>query len=162
MKAEGRVVIKLKPLEELQKSSYDLVLEGGDSITIPSIPSVVNVMGHVYNPLSLVYQPDFSDVDSCLKKAGGATNDAEPSEMYILRADGTVFSRLQSSFGLHWSEDAKRWSFGSFMSAPLEPGDSLVVPQKIERVAWLRDIKDITTIMSQIALTAGTVLIGLR
>jgi hypothetical protein len=48
------------------------------------------------------------------------------------------------------------------MSTFLEPGDSLVVPQKLEHTAWLRDIKDITTIISQIALTAGTVLIGLR
>jgi hypothetical protein len=73
-----------------------------------------------------------------------------------------VFSRQQSSFGMHWSDEARRWSFGSFSSYPLEPGDALVVPQKIERIAWLREIKDITTIISQIALTAGTILIGLR
>jgi len=37
-----------------------------------------------------------------------------------------------------------------------------VVPQKIERMAWMREIKDITQILANIALTAGTVLIGLR
>jgi protein involved in polysaccharide export with SLBB domain len=162
LKAEGRVVIKLRPLEELRNSDYDLVLEGGDELTIPPRPSVVNVMGQVFNPISLVYLPEASDVDSYLKQAGGPTSDAETSEMYIIKTDGTVFSRQQSSFGLHWSDDARRWSFGSFSSYPLEPGDALVVPQKIERIAWLREIKDITTIMSQIALTAGTILIGLR
>ena len=162
MKAEGRIVIKLNKLDELQKSDYDLVLEGGDEISVPARPSVVNVMGQVYSPLALVYQPATSDVDSCLKQAGGATNDAEPSEMYIIRTDGTVSSRSQSSFGMHWSDESRSWTFGGFMSSMLEPGDTLVVPQKIERIAWMREIKDITQILANIALTAGTILIGLR
>jgi protein involved in polysaccharide export with SLBB domain len=162
MKAEGRVVIYLTPVEELQKSSFNIVIEGGDELDIPVRPSVINVMGQVYNPISFVYQPESSDLEAYLKKAGGPTNDAETSEMYIIKADGTVFSRQQSSFGMHWSSDSRRWSFGSFTSTLLEPGDTIVVPQKIDRVAWMREIKDITTILSQIALTAGTVLIGLR
>ena len=162
LKAEGRVVIKLKPLPELQKGDYDITMEGGDDLFIPPRPSVINVMGQVFNPVSLVYLPDSSDVENCLKLAGGITGDAEGSEMYIIKVDGTVFSRQQSSFGLHWSDEARRWNFGSFVSSMLEPGDTLVVPQKIERIAWLREIREITTIMSQIALTAGTVLIGLR
>ncbi|MBL0225845.1 MAG: SLBB domain-containing protein [Geobacteraceae bacterium] len=162
LKAEGRVVIKLKPLEEFRKSDYDLTLEAGDYLSIPVRPSVINVMGQVFNPVSLVYLPENSDVDSCLRLAGGVTNEAEISEMYILKTDGTVFSRQQSSFGLHWSDESRRWNIGSFSSHMLEPGDALVVPQKIERIAWLREIKDITTIISQVALTAGTVLLGLR
>lgn len=162
MKAEGRVVIRLAALEELQKSSFDVVVEGGDELEIPIRPSVVNVMGQVYNPISFVHQPEASDLGSYLKKAGGPTNDAETSEMYVIKADGTVFSRQQSSFGLHWSDDDRRWTFGSFTASTLEPGDTLVVPQKIERIAWMREIKDITQILANIALTAGTILIGLR
>lgn len=162
MKAEGRVVIQLSSLEKLQKTNFDVVLEGGDELEIPATPSVVNVMGEVYNPISFIYQPDISDIGSYLQKAGGPTNNAEISEMYVIRADGTVFSRQQSSIGIHWSDEARRWTFGSFNASPLEPGDTLVVPQKVDRIAWTREIKDITTIMSQIALTAGTVLIGLR
>jgi len=162
LKAEGRVVIRLAPLEELRKSSFDVVVEGGDELDIPIRPSVVNVMGQVYNPISFVYQPEASELETYLKKAGGPTNDAETSEMYVIKADGTVFSRQQSSFGLHWSDDDRRWTYGSFMASTLEPGDTLVVPQKIERIAWMREIKDITTILANIALTAGTILIGLR
>jgi protein involved in polysaccharide export with SLBB domain len=161
VKAEGRVVIKLKPLEELKISDYDLTMEAGDDLTIPVRPSVVNVMGQVFNPVSLVYRPEASDVDSCLELAGGVTNEAETSEMYIIKTDGTVYSRLQSSFGMHWSDESRRWGFGSFMSSMLEPGDALVVPQKIGRIAWLREIKDITQILANVALTAGVVL-GLR
>jgi len=162
LQAEGRVVIRLTQLDELKKSSYDLELEGGDVLEIPTRSNVVNVMGQVFNPISFVYVADSSTVENYLNKAGGATNEAEVSEMFIVRADGTVFSRQQSSFGIQWSDEAKQWTLGSFLSSYLEPGDTLVVPQKLERTAWLRDIKDITTIVSQIALTAGTVLIGLR
>jgi Asp-tRNA(Asn)/Glu-tRNA(Gln) amidotransferase C subunit len=162
MKAEGRVVLRLTPLEALQKSSFDVVLEGGDELEVPILPSVVHVMGQVYNPISFVYQPEASDLGAYLKKAGGPTNDADESEMYVIKADGTVFSRQQSSFGLNWSDDDHRWTFGGFKTSILDPGDTLVVPQKIERIAWMREIKDITTILANIALTAGTVLIGLR
>ena len=162
MRAEGRVVINLAQLAELKKSSYDLYMEGGDVLEIPARSNVINVMGEVYNPVAYVYIPENSSVEYYLNKSGGATNDAEQSEIYVIRADGTVFSRQQSSFGIKWSEDAQKWSLGSFMSTFLEPGDSLVVPQKLERTAWLRNIKDITTIISQIALTAATVFIGLK
>ena len=162
MKAEGRVVIRLGTIEELQKSSFDVVVEGGDELDIPARPSVVHVMGQVFNPISFVHQPESADVGTYLKKAGGPTNDAETSEMYVIKSDGTVFSRQQSSFGLHWSDDDRHWTFGSFTASALEPGDTLVVPQKIERMAWMREIKDITQILANVALTAGTILIGLR
>ena len=163
VKAEGRVVIRLAALDDLRRSSSDVVVEGGDELEIPIRPSVVLVMGFVYNPISFIYEPESSDLETYLNKAGGPTNDADDSEMYVIKADGTVFSRQQASFGLNWSDDGRRWTFGnSFTSSTLEPGDTLVVPQKIERIAWMREIKDITTILANIALSAGTVLIGLK
>jgi hypothetical protein len=39
----------------------------------------------------------------------------------------------------------------------LEPGDSIVVPEKLDRIAWMREIKDITQILFQIAVAAGVV-----
>jgi hypothetical protein len=115
----------------------------------------------VYNPTSFISLAD-KNVDHYLQKSGGGIKDAELSEMYVIRADGTVFSRKQSSFGIQWSDEGGQWSFGSFLSSPLEAGDTLVVPQKLEQTAWMRDIKDITQILANIALTAGTVMIGLR
>lgn len=161
-KAEGRIVIRMSPLKELKNSSYNLALESGDSLEIPARPSVVHVMGQVYNPTSFVYTPENSSISTYLNKAGGATREGEESDMYVIRADGSVISKQQSSFGLKWSDDSRSWSFGSFNATHMMPGDTLVMPQKLERTAWLREIKDITTIISQIALTAGTVLIGLR
>lgn len=155
-KAEGRIVISLARLEELTKSNFDLEVEGGDELEIPARPGSVNVLGQVYNPTSFVYLPE-RNIDAYLQLAGGATNDAEAAEMYVIRADGSVYSRQQSAFGIKWNEEGRRWSFGSFLSAELEPGDTLVVPQKIDRIAWVREIKDLTQILANVALTAGTI-----
>lgn len=149
LKAEGRVVIHLNDSPEFKGSVYDVTLEGGDELEIPLRPSTVAVLGQVYNPNSFVFQPG-EDVGWYLDKTGGPVADAEPSEMYLIRADGTVYSRQQTSF------------FGNYLSSPVDAGDTLVVPQKIERVAWVREIKDWTQILANIALSAGTVLIGLR
>jgi protein involved in polysaccharide export with SLBB domain len=162
LKAEGRIVIRLAKLDELAKSSFDLEMEGGDFLEIPSRTNVVNVMGKVFNPTAFVYQPEAASVESYLFKAGGPTRDAEESDMYIVKVDGSVYSRQQSSFGIKWSDESRKWNLGGFMASALEPGDTLVVPQKLEQTAWLREIKDITTIVSQIALSAGTIWIGMK
>ena len=148
LRAEGRMVIQLNETEDLKSSNYDVTLEGGDELEIPLRPSVVTVLGQVYNPNSFVFQTG-QDIGWYLDKTGGAVADAEKSEMYVIRADGTVFSRQQSFFG-------------SFLSSSLDAGDTLVVPQKLERVAWLRDIKDWTQILANVALSAGTIILGLR
>jgi hypothetical protein len=75
--------------------------------------------------------------------------------MYLIKADGTVVSRQQSSSGIHWDEESRSWNFGGFMSATMDPGDTLVVPEKLERIAWMREIKDISQILANVALTAG-------
>jgi hypothetical protein len=41
------------------------------------------------------------------------------------------------------------------MSTILGPGDTIVVPQNYDKIAWMREIKDITSILSNVALTAG-------
>jgi len=148
LKAEGRVVIRLSDSEDLRESSYDMTLEGGDELAIPLRPSVVTVLGQVYNPNSFVYQAG-EDIGWYLDKTGGPVSDAEKSEMYVIRTDGTVISRQQSFFG-------------GFLSTSLDAGDTLVVPQKLERIAWVREIKDWTQILANVALTAGTIMLGLR
>jgi len=157
VKAEGRMVIHFSPMAEFKDSIYDLELMGGDTLQIPRTPNSVNILGQVYNPTTLVHI-DGKRASYYLHKAGGPNRDAEEDEMYIIKADGTVASRQQTSLGFRWDYEADTWNFGSFLSIDMDPGDTLVVPQKLERIAWMREIKDITTILSQIALTAGVML----
>jgi protein involved in polysaccharide export with SLBB domain len=146
-KAEGRLIITLLPETEFKDSVYDFEVQAGDVLDVPADPKVVSVFGQVYNPSSYQYVPGES-VSGYLGKSGGFTRDAEDADVYVIKADGSVVSRQMASGFLF---------FGSFMNKELDSGDTVVVPQKLEKTAWLRDIKDITTIISQIAISAGVV-----
>ena len=161
LKPEGRVTIRLSPLDSFRGSPYDLELMGSDSLDIPQSLGAVVVFGEVYNPTTLLHLPG-KELSYYLMQAGGPTGYAEDGEMYLVRSDGSVFSRQQSSIGFHWDQEGRRWTFGGFLAMQPEPGDTIIVPKQLEKTAWMRNIKDITTIISQIALTAGTVFLGLR
>jgi len=161
LKPEGRVTIRLSSLDSFRGSPYDLELMGSDSLDIPQSLGAVVVFGEVYNPTTFLHLPG-KELSYYLMQAGGPTGYAEDGEMYLVRSDGSVFSRQQSSIGFHWDQEGRRWTFGGFLAMQPEPGDTIIVPKQLERTAWMRNIKDITTIISQIALTAGTVFLGLR
>ena len=65
----------------------------------------------------------------------------------MLKAKGSIF----------WNFTQSKWEIAAFGDPIkiLEPGDTIVVPEKIERIAWLRNIKDISTILMNIAVIAG-------
>jgi len=148
-KAEGRLVINMDKLDKFRDSPYDVELKGGDLLEVPQVPNAVNVLGQVYNPTSFI-PIDGEDVEFYLGKAGGSTREAEESDTYVVRADGTVISRQQVSM-------FKNLFFCGFMSTPMEPGDTIIVPQKFERIAWMREIKDIAVILGNLALSAGVI-----
>ncbi len=160
-KAQGKISIKLEPLKRFKDSPYDIPLEDSDSLYIPERPDQIQVIGAVYNPSSFVYDPQ-GRVASYIKKAGGFNRNAEEDDLYILRLDGTAISRREAEgfLSISWDNENKRWQTGGFMGARLEPGDTLVVPEKVERVVWLREVKDITQILYQIAVTAGVLIVA--
>jgi protein involved in polysaccharide export with SLBB domain len=157
-KAKGRISIELNDLEKLKGSVSDLTLEEGDILFIPERPQQIQVIGAVYNQTAFMYTPEWS-VSTYLKKAGGMTRDAEESELFILKVDGTAISKSESPgfMSLRWDSENHRWVGGGFMSSSLDPGDTVVVPEKVEHIVWLREIKDITQILFQIALATGVV-----
>lgn len=141
IKALGRIVLNLETGVTDPAALPVLELEDGDRLLIPSKPNLVNVMGAVYNQNAFIFEPG-NDVKDYLGKAGGTTRDGDSAALYVIRADGSVVSNLQSG----WSRKA------SNMAAL--PGDTVVVPVKPEKIAWMREIKDITQILLQIATTA--------
>jgi protein involved in polysaccharide export with SLBB domain len=157
-KVTGRVVIALDSLEEFKGSKYDLEVEDGDALTIPKKPGIVNVLGSVYNPTSIIYTKG-KNVDFYLNLVGGPTPDAEEDEIYVIKADGTVISKTQKSkSGLSWDSGGRRWVSGGFMASRIEPGDTVLVPTKITRFVWKKELMDWTTILFQIAVSAGVII----
>jgi protein involved in polysaccharide export with SLBB domain len=144
IEATGRVVIDLAPLDVFKGKNSDIVLEDGDELFIPEKPNTVSVLGAVYNPTSLFFDPDNQKVSYYLELTGGPTTSAETDLIHIVRANGTVISR--ASHSSWWSD---------FGDTKLYPGDAVLVPESVARKNIMRDVKDITQILYQIAVAAG-------
>lgn len=147
-RAEGRVLIEIASLKNLEGSIYDLELQGGDQLYIPSDPGGVNVIGDVYNQNTIVTQHG-RDVEWYLHQVGGPTGDADTDGIYVVKVDGSVISQANSSNFLFYN---------SFWGKPLDSGDTIIVPRQYEKTAWLRNIKDIAAIIGNIAVTAGVII----
>ena len=156
-KAKGRVVIDLRSPEELADSSHDLLLEAGDRIVIPRRPSTVNVLGAVYNQNAFVWQEKAS-YSKYVEQAGGITEDADRKSIYVIKVDGSVVSMSQGRSGYRWDQENRRWVRGGLTGMKLEPGDTIVVPEKIVRGSGVRVAKDITQILYQIAVATGVLI----
>jgi polysaccharide export outer membrane protein len=156
----GRVVISLLPTSVMKDASLDMVLENGDKLDVPKSPGTVNVLGAVYNPSALIFENKKSELSYYLQKTGGPTEQAEKDKMYVVRADGTVLAKAQTSqLGMGWNDENRRWEFGQdFGDTVLYPGDTVLVPQKVIKPHYMKDVKDITTILYQIAVGAGVVI----
>jgi polysaccharide export outer membrane protein len=155
--ATGRIVIKLMDLDKFRGSEYDLELEDGDSLHIPMTPSSVMVMGRVYNPNAIIYVRG-KPLEYYLNKVGGPAENADKKRIYLVKADGSVLSRTQSGFwGFRWDGESHRWTHGGFMASRMDPGDTILVPEKYERIYWGKELKDWTQIIFQIALAAGVI-----
>jgi protein involved in polysaccharide export with SLBB domain len=155
---DGRVVIRLRPLAEFKVSKYDLEMEKGDMLVVPETPGIVTVIGEVFNPTALLYEQG-NTLEYYLARVGGPTKEADRKQLALIRADGSVVSMTQSSMRqIAWDKDGHQWSFGgNFMGLTLDPGDTIVVPRKLDRVPWIKSTKDITQIVFQIAVAAGVV-----
>ena len=113
--AKGRVIVKIDIPERLKGTAEDVVLENGDSITIPQIPSVVNVLGEVYDSNSIIFEED-KNGEYYINKMGGLNKNADSSSLYIVRADGTILSSERYNI------------FGTKVAR----GDTIIVPQRME------------------------------
>jgi polysaccharide export outer membrane protein len=154
LKASGRMSIKLAHLRLLKGSKYDMKLENGDSIYVPMKSSVVNVVGAVMSRGSFIYSGHL-DYKDYIEMTGGYTRFADKDNIYVLKADGTAKKLLTGLF--NWNASKDRWETAAFgeETKDIGPGDTIVVPEKLDRIAWLRETKDLTQILYQIAVTAG-------
>ena len=142
VKASGRIVLEIPEYAVELKNLPELVLEDGDRLYIPSIPSTVSVMGTVYNQNAFIYKKG-QTVSDYLNRAGGPTRDGDDSEVYLIRADGSVFSKRQGTF---------IFGEGSLGSRKAMPGDTIVVPEKLERLNLTKSVLEWTQVFYQFAI----------
>jgi hypothetical protein len=158
-RAKGRVVIRLDAPERMAGTEVDIALEAQDRLHIPRRPNTVNVLGSTHNQNAYLWRQR-ATYRHYLRMAGGPTRYADVRGVYVIRADGSVASLRQGSRGLRWDPGRRRWVSGGLKGMPLDPGDTVVVPEELDHVAWLRNTKDITQILYQIAVATGVVVMA--
>lgn len=146
-KSSGRLIVDVARLLDESNSASDIQLEDGDVLLVPPIINSVSVLGQVYNPTAITYEKERT-VDFYLAKTGNPTENADQKGIYVIKADGSVLT--DKNFQTGWFF----WRRG-VRSAKLEPGDTIVVPEQVAENTSIRDIKDITQILFQIATSAG-------
>lgn len=149
--AVGRIVLNINSLQSLQESGSNVPLEDGDEIIIPKRPSWVNVMGEVYGPSGIAYDPAMT-VAQYIDRAGGLTQEAEKDQIFVVKVNGAIISEA----GLEDSGKNRIFPLlplvsGGLMQTRLEPGDTIYVPAKLLYVNPLQRTLDITQIVANSA-----------
>jgi protein involved in polysaccharide export with SLBB domain len=141
----GRMVIQISAdIDSWANTPADIEMRRGDVLSIPKRPGFVLVSGQVYNATALTFSPG-KTAAWYLSHAGGTNATANRKEVFVIRANGSVVGR----------RSAGRFD-GGVLSTRLNPGDVVVVPQKIigGSLFW-RNLLATGQIASSVAITAG-------
>ena len=112
----------------------------------------MQVLGAVLNPTAFVFQPGLG-VGDYIRMAGGYTRNASPGRIYLLKVDGTAV-RLDT--GGSWPF-GKQGNAGGMVVRALEPGDAIIVPQKVQSYKGLRSTRDWVDVVFKIAMSAASI-----
>lgn len=143
LKASGRIALEIEPAKpELP----EIALEDGDTVTVPHRPSFVGVFGEVMAETSFIYKKG-NTVSDYINRAG-LTRDADPDNVMLIRADGSVEIN-----------ESKSYFFSTGLLKKLvNPGDSVFVPAVLDRrtaySTFIQGAKDWTAIFYQFGLGA--------
>ena len=135
----GRIAGNFSPISS---DSDKIALFDGDSIIIPKSSNVINIIGEVLNPIAFEYSERMS-VESAITRAGGYQTYADKRRVYVIKANGLVEKKARNVF---------------MGSSNLEPGDTVVVPRKINtNNPVLRNLTPVTQILSDLAFSAAAI-----
>ena len=133
----GRIAGDFSPISS---SSSETILFDGDAIIIPKLSNVINIVGEVLNPIAFEFDGRMS-IESAINKAGGYQAYADKKRVYVIKANGLIEKTGRSVFA---------------MNSNLKPGDTIVVPRKINSNT-LQNLTPITQILSDLAFSAAAI-----
>jgi protein involved in polysaccharide export with SLBB domain len=138
----GRIAIEADPAALVVHPEFDIMLQSGDALVIPSRPADVLIAGEVLNPGSVVYRKELS-VKDYIQMAGGATRLADDGNAFIVYPDGSASPVHQGM----WTFDGPK----------IIPGSMIVVPRDVSPpINWLTLVDDVTRIMGELAITGAS------
>ena len=119
-------------------SFYDLILEEGDELFIPSQKQTIEIQGEVLLP-SLVRYEKKNTLKTYIDKSGGFSENAKKGNVYVVYANGDIKTTKKFLFFKNYP--------------PLEPGAVILVPNKAEKTRMsIQEILGITTTLGTLAL----------
>ncbi len=137
----GRIALELNPTASSLDALPDVPLDHADRIVVPSRPAFVTVAGAVVNSNAFLWKQGRTAGDYL--KLAGVDEAADVTNMFILRADGTVN---------HAGDRRSFWGGNALESEPLRPGDAVIVPNQLDFETWgralVRNLKDWSQIFS--------------
>jgi protein involved in polysaccharide export with SLBB domain len=140
IKPTGRVVLQMQPEST---ALPDLALEDGDRIYVPPRPTTVGVFGSVFNAGSYLFTASRS-IGDYMNLAGGPTRGADQDSVFVIRPNGSVVSTSQGSGWLRNRRDLGQ--------VTAEAGDTVFVPEEINKTTFVQNAKDWTQIIYQFGL----------
>lgn len=112
------VGIDLERILKSPLSRYDLLLEDGDIVRVPTLLQTVKVTGEVLRPTNVVYVPGKS-FQYYINSAGGFTNKAYKRGSFITYANGAAAGTQKSLFANNYPK--------------VKPGSEIAIPQRAPR-----------------------------
>jgi len=138
LQPEGRLALHISPKA---KQLPPILVENGDVITVPAIPSSVSVIGSVLGgQVVLNYDPDES-LDGYIQMAGGYSRGADTKTTFVIRQNGEFVNASSGWFG----------------DVQLLPGDAIFVPENLQKTTFTRELKDWAQIIYQLGLGAAAI-----
>ncbi len=134
--ALSRMVIDMDKIEASRGQFGNIVLEPGDSIHVPSLPSGITVMGAVGANGTIKYLED-QNVKYYVNRAGNFALQADKKQTRLIKANGLVYSG------------------GGVLGKHVDLGDIIVVPTKVEKDHdWTKSLTAILGITTSALTTA--------
>ncbi len=131
----NRIIVNGKELLMRNNLEYDIALQDGDHIYIPSKPAGVQVLGAVPAISTITYRND-RRVGYYLQSAGGFLPNADKSHIQLIKADGTI----NSGSGV--------------MREKVDLGDAIFVPTRIKKDRdWLKIFSTTASVAASLATT---------
>ena len=129
------------------RPELDVLLEPGDLIAMPKRPNEVTVVGAVLNPGSLQFRTGWRATDY-VRAAGGAQRFADAGRAFVVLPNGQ-----SAPAGLGG------WQAGG---PPVPPGSLVVVPQDPSPYETWGFLRDLTQVLSQVALSTAALAVIVR
>ena len=144
LKANGRIkVVAITGVDMRKEGAPDIELEDGDSLHLPSLSDAVRVTGAVKSAGSFDHNGQ-SDYRDYIEAAGGYTPTSDESAAFVIKVDGSA-QHVGKAF-VEWSKKRSRLEIGGsrYTNQIIEPGDVIVIPERISHSAWLKEIYVLT------------------